>query len=85
MSQARPERLDLKGFGEPVDAYRFGATETQAAQTSPRLVGIGERTPKRSITLGAALLGAQPESINRTKLLALRCRGDTVCRAGAAG
>ena len=49
------EQVDLKGFGEPVEAYRFGAAESQAAQTSPRLVGIGERTPKRGISIGAAL------------------------------
>src|SRR5688572_29045352 len=36
----RSEQVDLKGFGEPVDAYRFGTAESQAMQTSPRLVGI---------------------------------------------
>ena len=51
----RPETVDLKGFGDPVEAYRFGAAESQAAQSAPRLVGIGERTPKRGISIGAAL------------------------------
>jgi adenylate cyclase len=51
----RPEQVDLKGFGEPVEAYRFGTAESEAAQASPRLAGIGERTPKRGISLGAAL------------------------------
>jgi adenylate cyclase len=57
----RPEQVDLKGFGEPVDAYRFGTAESQATMTAPRVVGIGERAPKRTISLGAvlfALLGA---------------------------
>jgi adenylate cyclase len=57
----RPEEVELKGFGEPVEAYRFGAAESEAAQTAPRLAGIGERTPKRGLSLGAvlfAILGA---------------------------
>src|SRR5690349_2258303 len=51
----RPEQVDLKGFGEPVEAYRFGTAESQAAQIAPRVAGIGERAPKRGISLGAAL------------------------------
>lgn len=56
-----PEQVDLKGFGEPVEAYRFGVAESQAAQASPRQIGIGEREPKRGISVGAvlfAILGA---------------------------
>ena len=56
-----PEQVDLKGFGEPVEAYRFGAAESEAAQTAPRMAGIGERAPKRGLSLGAvlfAILGA---------------------------
>lgn len=52
----RPETVDLKGFGEPVAAYRFGAAESQAARSAPRLAGIGERAPKRGISLGAVLV-----------------------------
>jgi adenylate cyclase len=51
----RPEQVDLKGFGEPVDAYRFGAAESEAARAAPRMTGIGERAPRRGISLGAAL------------------------------
>jgi len=57
----RPETVDLKGFSEPVNAYRFGAIESRAAQSAPRVVGIGERAPKRGISIGAvlfAILGA---------------------------
>jgi hypothetical protein len=57
----RPEQVDLKGFGEPVQAYRFGTAESEAAQSAPRMAGIGERAPKRGISLGAvlfAILGA---------------------------
>jgi adenylate cyclase len=56
-----PEQVDLKGFGEPVEAYRFGAAESHAARSAPRQVGIGERAPKRGISVGAvlfAILGA---------------------------
>ena len=57
----RPEQVDLKGFGEPVEAYRFGDAESQAAQNLPRMTGIGERDPKRGLSIGAmlfAILGA---------------------------
>jgi adenylate cyclase len=57
----RPEMVDLKGFGESVEAYRFGTAESQATHTSPRIIGIGERAPRRGISVGAvlfAILGA---------------------------
>jgi adenylate cyclase len=57
----QPEQVDLKGFGDPVEAYRFGAAESHAARTAPRQAGIGERAPKRGLSIGAvlfAILGA---------------------------
>lgn len=57
----QPEQVDLKGFGEPVAAYRFGAVESAAVRDAPRHSGIGERSPRRGISLGAvlfAMLGA---------------------------
>ena len=57
----QPEQVDLKGFGDPVEAYRFGAAESHAARTGPRQAGIGERAPKRGLSIGAvlfAILGA---------------------------
>ena len=57
----RPEQVDLKGFGEPVQAYRFGSAESAAVREAPRHSGIGERTPRRGLSLGAvlfAVLGA---------------------------
>ena len=59
--ELRPEQVDLKGFGEPVAAYRFGAAESTAAREAPRHSGIGERAPRRGVSLGAilfAVLGA---------------------------
>jgi len=52
----RPEQVDLKGFGEPVAAYRFGAAESAAAREAPRRSGIGERQPRRALSLGAVLV-----------------------------
>jgi len=52
----RPEQVDLKGFGEPVAAYRFGAAESDAAREAPRRSGIGERQPRRALSLGAVLV-----------------------------
>jgi class 3 adenylate cyclase len=69
-----PEQLELKGFGEPVEAYRFGVAESQSAQSAPRLTGIGERAPKRGIGIGAvlfALLGAPCAAIARVGPLAV--------------
>src|SRR5262249_42901158 len=57
----RPEHVDLKGFAEPVAAYRFGSKESAAATAGPRQTGIGERTPRRGVPIGAvlfAILGA---------------------------
>jgi adenylate cyclase len=57
----QPEHVDLKGFGDPVEAYRFGAVESHAARTAPRQAGIGERAPTRGLSIGAvlfAILGA---------------------------
>src|SRR5215212_681585 len=31
----QPEQVDLKGFGEPVQAYRFGAVESAAVREAP--------------------------------------------------
>ena len=57
----QPEPVDLKGFSDPIDAYRFGAAESEAASALPRQRGIGERAPTRGISLGSilfAVLGA---------------------------
>ena len=57
----RPEEVDLKGFADPVAAYRFGSAESAAASARPRQMGIGERAPRRGLSLGAvlfAILGA---------------------------
>jgi adenylate cyclase len=57
----QPEQVDLKGFGDPVEAYRFGAAESHAVRTGPRQAGIGERAPRRGLSIGAvlfAILGA---------------------------
>lgn len=56
-----PEAVELKGFAEPVASYRFGAAESAAAMAAPRHSGIGERSARRGISLGAvlfAILGA---------------------------
>ena len=37
--RAVPEQVDLKGFGEPVAAYRFGTAESAAARDAPRHAG----------------------------------------------
>jgi adenylate cyclase len=57
----KPENVDLKGFAEPVTSYRLGAAESAAASSAPRHAGIGERSPRRGVSLGAvlfAILGA---------------------------
>jgi hypothetical protein len=57
----RPEPVDLKGFADPIDVYRFGTAESEAASSLPRQRGIGEHAPTRGISLGAvlfAVLGA---------------------------
>jgi adenylate cyclase len=57
----KPEDVDLKGFAEPVTSYRLGAAESAAASSAPRHAGIGERSPRRGVSLGAvlfAILGA---------------------------
>jgi adenylate cyclase len=57
----KPEPVDLKGFAEPVASYRFGTVESAAATAAPRHSGIGERSARRGISLGAvlfAMLGA---------------------------
>jgi adenylate cyclase len=69
-----PEQVDLKGFGDPVDAYRFGTAESAAASAMPRARGIGERTARRGLSLGAvlfAMLGAPCAAVALVGPLAL--------------
>jgi adenylate cyclase len=52
----QPEQVELKGFAEPVRSYRFGAAESAATAADPRHSGIGERTARRGVSLGAVLV-----------------------------
>jgi len=76
-----PEQVELKGFDEPIDAYRFGGAESAAMSAMPRQTGIGERTARRGISLGAvlfAVLGAPCAVVSLVGPLALVLGAGTV-------
>jgi len=86
--QVRPEEVELKGFSEPVAAYRFGSIESDAASARPRQAGIGERTPRRAFSLGAvlfAMLGAPCAAVALVGPLAVFLVGPLAVMASLGG
>ena len=49
------EQLELKGFAQPVEAYRFGSVEAAVSTSRPRQSGFVEGWPRREFSVGAIL------------------------------
>jgi adenylate cyclase len=72
--QAKPETVELKGFEDPVTAYRLGGADNTPERSSLGTFEIGERRGGRWMNLGAivfALLGAPCAAVTLIGPLAL--------------
>jgi hypothetical protein len=72
--QVEPETVELKGFDEPVTAYRLGGDHSAPARVQLGTFELGERRRNRFMSLGAivfALLGAPCAAVTLIGPLAL--------------